>query len=154
MKRTSIRALVATGLFVGATSSILTWGFYGYMPPVGVSVSVTLWLMSVVCAVMAWRMRSGMEKGGIGMDRSQINPVTAAQWLVVGKASAWTGAIVSGVYAGIASFVVPRSGELVAASDDLPGVLASLSGALALCVAGLVLERHCVAPPPPDGETA
>ena len=99
-------------------------------------------------------MRSGMEKGGIGMDRSQINPVTAAQWLVVGKASAWTGAIVSGVYAGIASFVVPRSGELVAASDDLPGVLASLSGAVALCVAGVVLERHCVAPPPPDGETA
>ena len=88
------------------------------------------------------------------MDRSQINPVTAAQWLVVGKASAWTGAIVSGVYAGIASFVVPRSGELVAASDDLPGVLASLSGAVALCVAGVVLERHCVAPPPPDGETA
>ena len=54
----------------------------------------------------------------------------------------------------IASFVVPRSGELVAASDDLPGVLASLSGAVALCVAGVVLERHCVAPPPPDGETA
>ena len=143
MKRTSIRALVATGLFVGAASGIMTWGFYGYMPPVGVSVSVTL-----------WRMRSGMEKGDIGMDRSQINPVTAAQWLVVGKASAWTGAIVSGVYAGIASFVVPRSGELVAASDDLPGVLASLSGAVALCVAGVVLERHCVAPPPPDGETA
>ena len=143
----------------GSTTNIYRLGeyydyFYGYMPPVGVSVSVTLWLMSVVCAVMAWRMRSGMEKGGIGMDRSQINPVTAAQWLVVGKASAWTGAIVSGVYAGIASFVVPRSGELVAASDDLPGVLASLSGAVALCVAGVVLERHCVAPPPPDGETA
>ena len=71
---------------------------------------------------------------------------------MIGKASAWTGAIIGGAYVGIGSYIVPRAGDLIAAGDDLPGVLASAFGGIALAVAGVYLERHCETPPPAEGE--
>ncbi|WIM70679.1 DUF3180 domain-containing protein [Corynebacterium suedekumii] len=152
MTRTSISGLVAAGGFAAAVLAIITWTFYGSMIAIPVTVSVTLWVMAIVCVVLAWKVRDRLEDGRIGQDRSQLNPVTAAQFLVIGKASAWTGAIVGGAYIGIGSYVIPRADELIAAGDDLPGVLASALGGIALSAAGLYLERHCETPPPADGE--
>lgn len=152
MKRTSVTALTATGGFVAAALAILTWGFYGSMMTIPATVSVTLWAMAIVCVFLALRVRDRKEDGRIGMDRSQLNPVTAAQFLLIGKASAWTGAIVGGAYLGIGTYVLPKSGELLAAADDLPGVIASALGGLALAAAGVFLERNCEVPPPTDGE--
>lgn len=152
MKTTSIPALLATGGFSAAVLAILTWGFYGSMMSIPVTVSVTLWLMAIICVFLALRIRERKEDGRIGLDRSQLNPVTAARFLVVGKASAWTGAIVGGAYVGVATYVVPHAGELIAAADDLPGVLASALGGVALAAAGVFLERNCEVPPPTDGE--
>ncbi len=152
MKKTSLTALVATGGFAAAVLAILTWGFYGSMMSIPVTVSVTLWLMAIICVFLALRVRERKEDGRIGMDRSQLNPVTAAQFLVVGKASAWTGAIVGGAYVGVGTYVLPQSGQLMAAADDLPGVVASALGGIALAAAGVFLERNCEVPPPTDGE--
>lgn len=152
MGRTSISGLIAAGGFAAAVLAIITWTFYGSMIAIPVTVSVTLWVMAIVCVVLAWKVRERLEDGRIGQDRSQLNPVTAAQFLVIGKASAWTGAVVGGAYIGIGSYVIPRVDELIAAGDDLPGVLASALGGIALSVAGLYLERHCETPPPADGE--
>lgn len=152
MNRTSIGGLIAAGGFAAAVLAIITWTFYGSMIAIPVTVSVTLWVMAIVCVVLAWKVRERLEDGRIGQDRSQLNPVTAAQFLVIGKASAWTGAVVGGAYIGIGSYVIPRVDELIAAGDDLPGVLASALGGIALSVAGLYLERHCETPPPADGE--
>lgn len=154
MQRTSIPALVAAGGVTAALAAILTWRFYGSMMTIPVTVSVTLWVMAAVCVFLALRVRDRRENGGIGQDRSQLSPVTAAQYLVIGKASAWTGAIIGGAYVGMASYIVPRAGDLIAAADDLPGVLASALGGIALAVAGVFLERHCETPPPADGELA
>lgn len=154
MQRTSIPALIAAGGVTAALAAILTWRFYGSMMTIPVTVSVTLWVMAAVCVFLALRVRDRRENGGIGQDRSQLSPVTAAQYLVIGKASAWTGAIIGGAYVGMASYIVPRAGDLIAAADDLPGVLASALGGIALAVAGVFLERHCETPPPADGELA
>lgn len=154
MQRTPIIGLVAAGGFTAAVAAILTWRFYGSMMTIPVTVSVTLWVMAAVCVFLALRVRDRRENGGIGQDRSQLSPVTAAQYLVIGKASAWTGAIIGGAYVGMASYIVPRAGDLIAAADDLPGVLASALGGIALAVAGVFLERHCETPPPADGELA
>ncbi|MDO5512052.1 DUF3180 domain-containing protein [Corynebacterium sp.] len=154
MQRTSLAALIGAGGFTAAAAAILTWRFYGSMTAIPVTVSVTLWVLAFVCLVLAWRVRDRKEDGGIGQDRSQLNPVTAAQFLVVGKAAAWTGAIVGGAYLGMATYIIPRAGELIAAEQDLPGVLASAFGGVAAAVAGVYLERHCETPPPADGEPA
>lgn len=152
MQRTPIVLLVAAGGFTAAVAAILTWRFYGDMTSIPVAPSVTLWLMTAVCLYLAWKVGARISEGRIGQDRSQLNPVTAAQFLVVAKASAWTGALVGGAYVGAASYIIPRVGDLIAASDDLPGVLASALGGIALSGAGLYLERHCETPPPTDGE--
>ncbi|AJE34096.1 hypothetical protein B842_11245 [Corynebacterium humireducens NBRC 106098 = DSM 45392] len=154
MQRTPIAGLVAAGGFVAAVTAILTWRFYGSMSTIPVTVSVTLWTMAAVCVLLAWRVRDRKENSGIGQDRSQLSPVTAAQFLVIGKASAWTGALIGGAYLGMASFILPRADTLIAAADDLPGVLASAFGGLVLAGAGVYLERHCETPPPAEGEAA
>lgn len=154
MKNTSIASLVMTGIFVACVAAILTWGFYGEMPPTSLSASITLWLMAVLCLFLAWRIREKKARGAIGMDRSQLSPLQAAQYLVVAKASAWTGAAVGGAYVGMACYVVPRVTQLAAAAEDTPGVIASALGGIALCAAGIYLERHCETPPPTDAEPA
>ncbi|MCK7643363.1 DUF3180 domain-containing protein [Corynebacterium sp. CCM 8835] len=154
MRATQIPLLVATALFCAGAAAILTWRFYVNFIPISVTASATLWLMAGLCGVLAWRVRVHLDKGRIGLDRSQLNPITVAQWLVIGKASAWTGSVVGGAYLGMSVYVVPRSGTLVAASDDLPGVLVSFLGGLAMAVAGVILERSCEVPPPSDGEPA
>lgn len=149
MKRTSIVALVFTALFCAAAMAIVTWGFYGSLVAIPVSVSATLWLMAAVCAGCTWKVRSAKDEDahGIGLDRSQLNPMTIARFALVGKASAWTGAIVGGGYAGMATFVLPKASTLVAAGNDTAGVIACVLGGLALAVAGVVLERNCEVPP-------
>ena len=117
MQRTPIIGLIAAGGFVAAVAAILTWRFYGSMTTIPVTVSVTLWAMTAVCVLLAWRVRDRKDNHGIGQDRSQLSPVSAAQYLVIGKASAWTGAIIGGAYVGIGSYIVPRAGDLIAAGD-------------------------------------
>ena len=148
MTQTSLGALIGTGVFFAAAAAILTTRFYGSMLQIPVTVSATLWLMAVICVALTWKVDQATEdEHGIGLDNSQLNPM-------VGKASAWTGAIVGGIYAGIAVYVIPNAGTLTAASDDLVGVIASALGGLAMAAAGLRLERHCETPPPPDGVQA
>ncbi|MDY5840263.1 MAG: DUF3180 domain-containing protein [Corynebacterium camporealensis] len=154
MKRTSIGALIGAGVFVAAAAAILTTRFYGSMLAIPATVSITLWVMAVVCGVLTWKVRSAKEEDahGIGLDNSQLNPMTILQFMLVGRASAWTGAIVGGAYVGIAVYVIPRASELVAASNDLVGVVSSALGGLAMAIAGVVLERHCEVPPPTEGQ--
>lgn len=155
MTRTSISALIGTALFVAAAAAILTTRFYGSMLAIPATVSISLWAMALVCVLLTLKVRGAKEdEHGIGLDNSQLNPMTIAQFLLVGKASAWTGAIVGGAYVGMAVYVVPRAGELVAAAGDLVGVVTSALGGAAMCVSGVVLERHCEVPPPTDGAQA
>ncbi|MBK4147144.1 DUF3180 family protein [Corynebacterium macginleyi] len=152
MKRTSLAALIGIWGFMAAATAILTTRFYGSMMAIPITVSATLWLMVAVCLGLTWKVdKATDEDHGIGLDNSQLNPLTIAQFMLVGKASAWTGAIVGGLYAGVAVYVIPNAGTLVAASDDLVGVLASTVGGVAMSATGLRLERHCETPPPSDG---
>ncbi|RNE49882.1 DUF3180 domain-containing protein [Corynebacterium alimapuense] len=152
MNQTSVPGLLAAGGFCAAFMAVFTWGFYGSMSGIPIAVSVTLWGMTVVCVILARKVRGRVERGEVGQDRSQLSPMTVAQFVVIAKASAWTGAIVGGAYLGIGVYVIPRVGQLTAASDDLPGVLASALGGICLSLAGLYLEKQCETPPPTDGE--
>lgn len=153
MQRTSTAVLIAVGGFIAAVSAILTWRFYGSMTTIPVTVSVSLWVLAVICVFAAIKVRGRVEDGMIGQDSSQMSPVIVAQLMIVGRAGAWTGAIVGGIYVGVSSFVIPRVGELIAASEDLPGAVASALGGIALAAAGLYLERSCEVPPNQSGET-
>ena len=79
MKRTSISALIGTALFVAAAAAILTTRFYGSMLAIPATVSISLWAMAVVCGVLTLKVRDATEdEHGIGLDNSQLNPMTIA----------------------------------------------------------------------------
>ncbi|GAB3945872.1 DUF3180 domain-containing protein [Corynebacterium tapiri] len=155
MTTTRIPALLATWAFITAAVAMIAWRLYGYLPPVQVSGAVTLWLLAVVVVVLVVVVRASIsEEHRIGLDRTQLNPMTIARMMVVGKAAAWTGAIMAGGYSGLALYLVPKLQKLAAAGDELPIVIAGLIGAVVLGVAGVVLERHCQTPPPTDASPA
>ena len=153
MKKTPLGGLAATGVFVALFAAIFTSRFYhlpGPVPPVVPAVFVGV---AVICGYLGVKVKSRREEGRIGLDRSQLNPVTAAQFLVVGKAAAWTGAIVGGYYAGRAAYQLAQASWLASAADELPGVAAAAATAIAMAGAGIYLERACEVPPPTEGET-
>ncbi len=155
MGRTSLKHLMALTLAIAAGTAIVTWRFYGSFTSIPWAVSVTLWLLVAVNVLAAQKVKRSLEEEHrIGLDRSQLDPMTVALFAATAKASAWTGAIVGGLYLGLATYVVPQATRLDAAAADLPGTLTSLIGAIALVAAALYLERHCETPPPADGEPA
>ncbi len=152
MKPTPLAGLVGVGGFFAAATLIVVQQFYASMVAVPTSVAVTLWALAVLCGLLAWSVRGKIADNRIGFDRSQLEPTWVANYLIIAKASAWTGAIFTGVYVGIGVYVIPRYTTLVAAADDTPGVVAAVVGGIALISTALWLERNCTAPPPPDGE--
>lgn len=154
MTRTNITALVGMTGFFAAAALILVRRFYGAWQTISPVWSLALWVMALLCAFLAAMVRKRRKEGRIGLDRSQLNPLMVANFMVVGKACAWAGAITGGWFLGLAVWVLPRLGTLAAADDDLPGVLLGLAGGAAMCAAGVILERSCEVSPPADGEAA
>ena len=151
MKQTPIARIIAVVGFFAAAALILVGRFYGSMSPIRPIDAISMMLVAVVCGVGWWLVRKNVSQGRVGMDRSQLNPLTAAGWLVLGRAAAYTGAVVGGVYLGIAIHVLPRMSSLVAAHDDAAGVVVCTLAGLAASAAGLALERACTVPPGADG---
>lgn len=127
---------------------VITLSFYGHFPPIGWRNSAGFWGLAVVCVIAGWVIARRIADDNVGLDRSQISPLTVFNWMLVGRSAAWVGAIFSGFYVGVACYVLPQAGELVAARDDVPGIVAAILGAAAAMAAGLYLERSCQAPPP------
>ncbi|MEX3504584.1 DUF3180 domain-containing protein [Corynebacterium sp. LK2510] len=153
MTRTSTAELVLVAGFMAAAAFILVRRFYGMLTAVDATLSLPLWVTAAVCAFCAHMVRTRRKEGKVGLDRSQLNPMMAANLMVLGKASAWSGAICGGIFTGLAVYVAPRAADLAAAEADLPGVIAGALGGVALAVAGVVLERSCEVSPPGEGES-
>lgn len=154
MNRTNVTALVGAAGFFAAAAIILVRRFYGAWQTISPLWSLPLWAVAALCVFLAVMVRRRREEGRVGLDRSQINPMMMANFMVIGKASAWSGAILGGWFFGLAVWVLPRISMLAAAEADVPGVIAGTLGGVALAVAGVVLERSCEVSPPAEGEAA
>lgn len=154
MNRTPISGLIGAAAFAAAAAWILARRFFGTFGSMTMVVPMSLWVLAAVCGCFAYMVKKRREEGSVGLDRSQLNPLTVANLLVFGKACAWGGAVCGGVYAGALGYVAPRLGMLAAAADDFPALLAGALGGLACAAAGVVLERACEVEPPADGEAA
>lgn len=154
MTRTNITALVGVAGFFAAAALILVRRFYGSWQTISPLWSLPLWAVAAMCAFLTVMVRRRRKEGRVGLDRSQINPMMMANFMVIAKASAWSGAIIGGWFLGLAVWVLPRMNTLTAAQADLPGVIAGTLGGVALAVAGVILERSCEVSPPAEGEAA
>lgn len=154
MNRTSIAGLFGAGAFTAAAALILLRRYYSALESLSLIVPMSLWIAAAACFYIAHMVKKRREEGSVGLDRSQLNPMMVANFMVFGKACAWTGAICGGGYLGALAYVVPRLSHLAAAAQDFPSLLSGALGGTALAVAGVVLERACEVSPPASGESA
>lgn len=154
MKRTRILHLVLVHIYVVVLSVIFVYRFYGSFPAAHYGPALIVWFLAVLCAVMGKIIRTKVKENKIGIDRSQFNPIYAAGWSAVGSASAWAGALIAGIYVGVAFYIIPRISTLIAASNDAPAIIITAVGGYVLLVAGYFLEKSCEVPPQSPGEAA
>ncbi|MCX2163474.1 DUF3180 domain-containing protein [Corynebacterium auriscanis] len=147
IQRIKVSSLVWVGVIAALIAGVTTLSFYGSFPPIKLTSAVLLFVMAGVAWVAAGAVKKRIDDGGVGFDRSQMQPTTVASWMLYGKALAWIGALLAGLYVGMGAYIIPQAGNLSAAQADMPGVVAGFVGALAGAVAGVRLERACEAPP-------
>ena len=81
----------------------------------------------------------------IQVRRERIEPSRAVAFLVLGKASALAGALVAGGYFGFALMFLGRLDADAPRERVIRSAVAIVAG-IALCIAGLLLERACKVP--------
>lgn len=144
MKPTRIGILVALLLCVGA----VTWGVLvvssdrgATLPPLTWTAPAGIVLLAVVVLVTALGLRARLER-----PEKRPHPLSMARMAVLGKASAHVGPLVGGLYGGYLLVLLPDL-DVGARRDRAVLCGVALAGAVALSVAGLLLERACRVPP-------
>lgn len=142
MTPTRRRTLVAVAVLIGA----LTWGLVHVLdssgdasgiPAVPWSGPVGLLLLAVGIAALAVSLRSRL-RGDVGTK--PVPALAAARMVVLAKATSHTGAVLCGLYLGLAAFVLVDIGLSSTAARSLTA-LAGVIASVLLTTAGLALER-------------
>jgi hypothetical protein len=160
MKTTKPLALVGLAALAGVVSFmaellLVRLGEPQFIPPI--TLGVALGFIGVIIPVMAWPIRQ-FTTSDKPETKTPIDPFYATRVLLLAKAGALTGAVLTGVGAGIVVFVL--TGAAIAATP-LVLTLVTVVGGLILGVGGVVAERWCQVPPTdqdtqsvPGGEAA
>lgn len=125
MGPTRKRDLTAAVVGAAAVGYLLVAVLYRWFPP------ITVWT------------------GEIGDGPGWLHPLVVARSLMVAKASAWVGALVTGWWIGVLAYFLPRRSWLRAAAEDTTGTVVAAGSALALVVAALWLQHCCKSPQDP-----
>jgi hypothetical protein len=149
LRPTNWATLVVAALVTGALAWLGISRFYNDIPDITLLAGLTMAGLAIVEVVTARNTRARIERRpGSG----PLNPLLVARFAVLAKASSLAGAIFAGAYGGVAIWALVERGHIPAADDNLVPAVAGLIGALALVVAGLLLERACRVPPSPEDE--
>lgn len=145
MKPTRYGVLGALALFVAAAAwSVLhvadsRMPILAFLPPLPWTVPVALLFLAAGIAVSAQGLRRRL-RGDV--DSRPVDPLAAARMAALAKASSHAGAVLAGIYLGLAAFFLTAvSGEFRRGRLLLCAL--SVLGALALVAAGLLLESVC-----------
>lgn len=146
---TRVRDLAGYAAGVALVGWLALRQWYGDLPELTwfLPLSVLLLALAEVLAGNNLRARIRRRPGA-----PPVQPIVAARSLALAKASALVGAVVTGVWAGLLVYVLPRSGELEAASRDSRTGSVGVVAGIALTGAALWLEYCCRTPTPPDSD--
>ncbi len=149
MGTTRIRDL----LIAGTVTAILGYFFvlmaYGSLPPIPLLAGVSLLVLAIAEGGWAFYIRSKVNDGQIGVGTGRLPALVVARSVVVAKASAWLGTLMTGWWMAMLVYILPRRAHLAAAAADTLGVVIATGCALTLAVAGLWLQHCCKSPPDP-----
>ena len=149
MTATRPRDLAVAALVAGVVVHLLVRLAYGSLPAIPALAGATLGVLGVAEAIAGSALRARIERRP---GTEPVQPLVAARAVLVAQASALGGSIMAGAWAGLLLYVLPRSGELVAAAADTAGAAVGLACALLLVGGALWLERCCRTPDDPDRE--
>jgi len=149
VKLTPFRALVVAALFGGLAGWLLvvTANAFDLIPPeVPWTAPIGLVLLAALVGALAYSSHQRIQ-----VRRERMEPSRAVAFLVLGKASALAGALVAGGYFGFALMFLTRIDAVAPRDRVIRSGIAVLAG-VALCVAGLLLERACKIPGEDDDD--
>lgn len=147
MTATRIRDLVAIALVTGLLSWVVVRRWYGSFPELTWYVPISLGVLAWVELVAGHQLRARIRRR---RGTRPVNPLVAARMLALAKASSLVGAGMTGVWAGLLIYVVPRLHFLAAASRDTVTSSVGVVCSAGLAAAALWLERGLRTPDPPD----
>jgi predicted membrane protein len=148
MKRTSIGALVllaAIGAIVGGLleSALASAGRPIILPPL--TLGIALLVIGVVGVLLAVPIRRLTR----GKSHQPIDPFYATRVLILAKASALSGSLLTGFAAGVTIYLLTRSEVPV---NSVGPAIATFVGAACLLAGGLIAEHMCTIPPADDDD--
>jgi len=150
VKRTHPTSLVIVGL-IGTVVGLLTdaalaaSGHGVVVPPV--TLSVTLGVIAVLVVVLAWPIRRAIR----GTAPLRIDPFRAARTVVLAKACAVMGALLTGLPLGLLLFMLTRT--VLGDTSSIVLTASAVAGGALLLTGGLLAEWFCTLPPDdPDSD--
>lgn len=118
---------------------------FGFIPPrVPWTAPVALLLTAALVGVLAYTTHQRIQ-----VRHERVEPQRAVTFLVLGKASALAGALVAGGYLTYGLMFVSRMAADAPRDRVIRSAVAVVAG-IALCIAGLLLERACKVPKSED----
>ena len=152
MQPTKLRNLVAIAVLLAVSVLVLARFAYASFPELPSYSPLTLVLVAIANGYLALAMRDRRKAG----RPVRIEPLIAARYAALSKASSLIGSVFLGAYLGLLGHL---AGDLDKAQPRADAKVAAAGGlsALVLVAAALVLERACRVPPrddpdPEDGE--
>lgn len=147
---TSVRALVIAAVFgaLGGWLVVVVSNAIGLVPPyVAWTAPLALLIAAALVAGLAWNTWQQIQ-----VRKERVDPGRAVALLVLGKASALAGAVTGGGYLAFALAFVGRW-ETDGPRERVIRSLVAVAGAIALTVAGILLERACRVPEGDDEDS-
>ncbi|WEH40436.1 DUF3180 domain-containing protein [Streptomyces sp. NBC_01218] len=152
-----LRLKVLAGIF--AAAGVLSWAgarlwdAFGTLPSVPLAASIVLAAIAAILLATALSLRSRLRAQRERRPGAKgVEPLMAARALVFGQASALVSALVSGMYAGVAVFLLSYL-DLPPRRDQAIYAGAAVVAGVAVIAAALFLERVCRLPEDHDDDT-
>ncbi|GAA0497198.1 DUF3180 domain-containing protein [Streptomyces olivaceiscleroticus] len=153
MKQLRIKVLV--GLFVVAGvlawAGARLWDALGSLPSVPLAAPIVLALIAAVLAATALSLRSRLKAQRDRVPGAKgVEPMMAARAVLFGQASALVAALVSGLYGGVAVFLLTSGSAGLGRTNETVYAGLSVLAGIAVVAAAVFLERVCKLPDDDD----
>jgi len=155
------RDLLALAVAVAFAGWLVVRSAYGSLPAFSWWLPVPVGVLAVAEALGARTLRARLSAeregrrapGGSPAGAARpVEPMLVARLAVLAQASAWVGAVVAGLWAGVLLHTGPAVGRLAAAAGDTVSAALGVLLAAALTGAALWLEHVCKVPPGEDDD--
>jgi Protein of unknown function (DUF3180) len=143
VRPTRPRDLFAVALVVAVVANLVIRLSYGSLPQMPLLGGATFGVLGLAEAIAGNTLRARIRRRP---GTQPVQPLVAARAVLVAKASALAGAIMTGVWGGLLAHVLPRAGSVAAAASDSVAAGVGLVCALGLVAGALWLEHCCRTP--------